>query len=263
MRLHRFLLSPAATTLACLLLLVSAATTPVNAQDATAPTAAVAPTADTTPAAPAARIDGTGLGWMTLGEADFTNVNCDPNTWSFPNGEIHCTGSPVGVMRTKKEYRNLELVVEWRHLKPAGNSGVFLWASEKNLASLKRGGLPEGIEVQILDHGYSENYKKQTGKEPDWFTTNGDVFPTGAARMTPFPPVAPNGSRSFPRKNLSKGSPEWNHYYIRAVNGEVRLWVNGEEVSGGTGCTPASGFLCLESEGSLIEFRNLRIRELP
>jgi hypothetical protein len=218
---------------------------------------------DSSPA-PAARIDGTGLGWVAPGEADFTNVNCDPDTWSFPNGEIHCTGSPVGVIRTKKEYRNLELVVEWRHLKPAGNSGVFLWASEKNLASLKRGGLPEGIEVQILDHGYSENYKKQTGKEPDWFTTNGDVFPTGAARMTPFPPVAPNGSsRSFPRKNLSKGSPEWNHYYIRAVNGEVRLWVNGEEVSGGTGCSPSNGFLCLESEGSPIQFRNLRIRELP
>ncbi|MEY3173354.1 MAG: hypothetical protein RLZZ436_1268 [Planctomycetota bacterium] len=236
---------------------------PAIAQDAAsgaAPTPAPAPAAAATPAA---RIDGTGLGWVTLGEADFTNVNCDPDTWSFPNGEIHCTGSPVGVMRTKKEYRNLELVVEWRHLKPAGNSGVFLWASEKNLAALKRGGLPEGIEVQILDHGYSENYKKQTGKEPDWFTTNGDVFPTGAARMTPFPPVAPNSSRSFPRKNLSLGSPQWNHYYIRAVNGEVRLWVNGEEVSGGTGCAPASGFLCLESEGSPIEFRNLRIRELP
>ncbi|MFM7835194.1 MAG: hypothetical protein ACKPJD_25650, partial [Planctomycetaceae bacterium] len=26
-------------------------------------------------------------------------------------------------MRTVREYRNLELVVEWRHLKPAGNSG--------------------------------------------------------------------------------------------------------------------------------------------
>ncbi len=56
---------------------------------------------------------------------------------------------------------------------------------------------------------------------------------------------------------------EWNHYYIRAINGEVRLWVNGEEVSGGTACDPAQGFLCLESEGSPINFRKLRIRELP
>ena len=42
------------------------------------------------------------------------------------------------------------------------------------------------------------------------------------------PPVMP----SFPRKNLTKGMGEWNHYYIRAINGEIRLWVNGEEVSG-------------------------------
>ncbi|WP_343123375.1 DUF1080 domain-containing protein [Verrucomicrobium sp. BvORR106] len=69
--------------------------------------------------------------------------------------------------------------------------------------------------------------------------------------------------RSFPRKNLSKGVNEWNHYYVRAINGEVRLWVNGEEVSGGTKIQPATGYLCLESEGSPVEFRNLRIRELP
>jgi hypothetical protein len=81
--------------------------------------------------------------------------------------------------------------------------------------------------------------------------------------MKPFPPVAPDGKRSFPTARHSRGTPEWNHYYIRAIDGEVRLWVNGHEVSGGSGCTPASGFLCLESEGAPVEFRRLRIRELP
>ena len=50
---------------------------------------------------------------------------------------------------------------------------------------------------------------------------------------------------------------------VRAINGEVRLWVNGEEVTGGTNCEPRTGYLCLESEGSPVEFRGLRIRELP
>ena len=222
------------------------------------------PVADvTTTTAPAAKIDGIGPDWKALGKDDFVNVNCNEDTWSFSNGEIHCTGSPVGVMRTTHELTNFELVVEWRHLKAAGNSGVFLWATEASLSALKPGGLPAGIEVQVLDHGYTDAYRKQTGKEPDWFTTNGDVFPTGIAKMKPFAPVAPDGSRSFPRKNLSRGVGEWNHYYVRAINGEVRLWVNGEEVSGGTNCQPAKGFLCLESEGSPIEFRGLRLRELP
>ena len=65
------------------------------------------------------------------------------------------------------------------------------------------------------------------------------------------------------KKNTTKGSPEWNHYYIKAVDGEVRLSVNGEEVSGGKGAEPKTGFLCLESEGSPVEFKEIRIRELP
>ncbi len=93
----------------------------------------------------------------------------------------------------------------------------------------------------MLDHGYAEQYEKQTGKKADWFTTHGDVFPVGTSKMKPFPPTSPNGSRSFPSKRLSKGVDEWNHYYVRCINGEVRLWVNGEEVSGGTGCEPRRG----------------------
>ena len=132
------------------------------------------------------------------------------------------------------------------------------------MTGLKPNALPPGgIEVQVLDHGYAEQYEKQTGKKPDWFTTNGDVFPVGKSDMKPFPPAAPDGKRSFPTKNLSNGVGQWNHYYVRAINGEVRLWVNGEEVSGGTNCDPKTGFLCLESEGSPIEFKGLRIRELP
>ena len=122
----------------------------------------------------------------------------------------------------------------------------------------------------IISGGFSTAYRqvlpefeKSTGKKADWFTCHGDVFPVGKTKMKPFPPISPDGSRSFPRLQRSKGINEWNHYYVRGINGEIRLWVNGVEVSGGSGCNPASGYLCLESEGSPVEFRNLRIRELP
>ena len=212
---------------------------------------------------PKALIDGTGPGWKPLGPDDFANVNCDKDTWTWKDGILLCTGKPVGVYRTKKQYNNFEMVLEWRHEKSAGNSGVFVWTPEDSLKDLKPGRLPSGVEVQILDHGYATNYEKNTKKKPDWFTTHGDVFAVGKTKMKPFPPLSPNGSRSFPRKNLSKPAGEWNHYYIRGINGEVRLWVNGEEVSGGTNVEPRTGYLCLESEGSPITFKNISIRELP
>jgi hypothetical protein len=219
---------------------------------------------DEPPDLPKAYIDGIGTGWKAMGENDFANVNCDTSTWTWKGDLVHGTGEPVGVIRSRKPVTNFELVAQWRHLRSGGNSGVFVWASEKALEGIKPGTLPRGgIEVQVLDHGYKQQFEKQTGRAADWFTTDGDVFPVGSSKMTPFPPTSPDGSRSFPSKRLSKGVGQWNHYYVRCINGEVRLWVNGEEVSGGTNCEPRSGYLCLESEGSPVEFRQLKIRELP
>lgn len=216
------------------------------------------------PPTPRAAIDGTEPGWKALGALDFARVNCDDDTWTFgDDGVIHCTGQPVGVIRSVEPYKNLELVVEWRHLKPAGNSGVFLWTPTESLAGLKPGGLPHGIEVQVLDLAYKDEYEKSAGKKADWFTCHGDVFSVGASTMKPFPPISPDGRRSFPRQERVRAVGQWNHYYVRAVNGEVRLWVNGVEVAGGSDCHPAEGYLCLESEGSPVEFRGLKVRRLP
>jgi len=224
----------------------------------------LAASADRPAEQPKAFIDGTGSGWKPLNFDDFVNVNGDKDTWTGEDGDIHCTGTPTGVCRTKTMFTNFELVAQWRHNKSGGNSGIFVWVPEDALKELKPGKLPSaGIEVQILDHGYAEQYEKRTKKKAESFTTHGDVFPVGKAKMKPFAPTSPNGSRSFPRKNLSKGVGEWNHYYVRAINGEIRLWVNGEEVSGGNHIEPRSGHLCLESEGSPIDFKNIRIRELP
>jgi hypothetical protein len=203
-------------------------------------------------------------GWVALSKTDFTDVNCGPDTWQWKDdGTLHCTGTPVGVLRTTKEYKNFEMSLHWSHLKDAGNSGVFVWAPKDALDKLTKPGLPDaGIEVQVLDLGYTAHYEKSSGKKGDWFTCHGDVFAVGRSKMKPFPPLSPDGNRSFPSKNLSKGVGEWNHYLIRAIDGTIKLWVNGEQVSGGENCQPSSGFLCLESEGSPIDFKDIKIREI-
>lgn len=209
-------------------------------------------------------IDGTGPGWAPLGAADFSRVNDDEDTWTWRDGILYCTGLPIGVMRSTATYTNFELMLEWRHMKSGGNSGVFLWVNDASLEGIEPGQLPRGgIEVQILDHGYHALYEARTGKAGTFFSTDGDVFAVKTSAMEPFPPLSPNGSRSFPLHDRTRGVGEWNHYYVRAINGEVRLWINGVEVSGGTECMPREGYFCLESEGSPVEFRKLRIRELP
>ena len=209
-----------------------------------------------------AKVTGEEPGWVAVGLSDFQNANCKEDTWSENEGLIQCNGNCVGVIRSKESYTNFEMIVEWRHLKHAGNSGIFVWSPLESIDALKDNQLPSGIEVQVLDLGYKEQYEKG-GNKADWFTCHGDVFPVGASNMSPYEPMAPNGKRRFPTAEHSKGINEWNHYYIRAINGEVRLWVNGHEVSGGSQCQPATGYIALESEGAPIDFRNLKIRVLP
>ncbi|MBL8748779.1 MAG: DUF1080 domain-containing protein [Planctomycetes bacterium] len=220
----------------------------------------------------------TGEGWRVLSLGDFVDVNGEPDTWTEHDGVIRCTGKPLGGARSRERYTNFELVFEWSHHEFGGNSGLFVWCPDSAFTDLPRGQLPRsGIEVQVLDLGYEEQWRRDKGKRSDWFTSHGDVFPVGTSTMTPFTPQitytatdgeaftvgTPRSQRCFPTRRLVKPAGEWNHYYVRAVNGEVRLWVNGEEVSGGTACTPASGFLALEAEGAMVEFRNLRLRRLP
>lgn len=184
--------------------------------------------------------------------AGWVNANCAPETWSVTNGMIHCTGHPTGAMRTERQYENFILEVEWHFLVSGGNSGVFIWGTP-----IAAPGVPflRGIEVQVLDHGFNIPGKNE------WYTTHGDVFPIHGAHMKPF--GRHNGDRSFPSEERSKGFPEWNHYRIVCTNGTIRLSVNGKEVSGGEDCNYRKGYLALESEGAPVEFRNIRIKELP
>ena len=60
-----------------------------------------------------------------------------------------------------------------------------------------------------------------------------------------------------------QGQGEWSVYGVVCVDGVVKLSVNGKFVNGIRGVQYKKGYLCLESEGAEIHFRNLKIMELP
>ena len=176
-------------------------------------------------------------------------VNTAPSTWSVVDGMLHCSGKPTGELRTERMYQNFILELEWRHLHPGGNAGVFVWADD-----LTARGVPfhRSVEVQVLDHAYGNTRH---------YTTHGDIFPIHGASMTPV--NGRGGSRAFPVELRSNPSPEWNHYRITCFEGAITLAVNGKVVTRGYDSSPRRGYICLESEGGVVDYRNITIQELP
>ncbi|MEM7167789.1 MAG: family 16 glycoside hydrolase, partial [Planctomycetota bacterium] len=175
------------------------------------------------------------------------NVNCAPSTWKVRDGMIVCSGIPTGVLRTEQQYENFILELEYRHLQPGGNAGLFVWSDP---VTARGQPFTRSVEVQVLD-----------GVEGGWYTSQGDIFPIHGATMVPR-----NGrgaSRAFPTEPRAERSPLWNHYRVVCNDGQISLAVNGKVVTRGDRCAPRKGYICLESEGSEVHFRNLRLRPLP
>lgn len=176
-------------------------------------------------------------------------VNTPPDTWKVEDKMLICSGKPIGELRTDRMYQNFILEVEWRHMVPKGNAGIFVWADD-----ITSKGVPfhRSIEVQVLENAYGNTQSH---------TTHGDIFPIHGATMKPI--NGRGGSRAFPTEERSRPSPEWNHYRIHCQDGRIALSVNGKQVTEGQECNPRKGYICIESEGGVVHYRNLRIRELP
>jgi hypothetical protein len=187
----------------------------------------------------------------------WVNVNTAPDTWSVRDGMLICTGKPIGVMRTEKQYENFLLHVEWRHMEPGGNSGVFGW-STGTVPEGRR--LPKGLEVQMLELDWVNRNKLKDGSLPPIAYVHGELFGAGGLKATP---DNPRGERSKSIENRCKGRGEWNVYDVVFVDGVVKLSVNGKFVNGVSHSSVKKGYLCLESEGAEIHFRNIKIMELP
>jgi hypothetical protein len=186
----------------------------------------------------------------------WVNVNTDKDTWSVRDGILVCSGQPIGVMRSDKQYENFILHIEWQHKEPGGNSGVFVWS---NAVPGEKNRLPNGVEVQMLELDWV-NLHKIKGETPPLAYVHGELFGVGGVETVP---DNPRGPRSKSIENRAKGRGEWNTYDVVAVDGVIKLAVNGKFVNGISRSSQKKGYLCLESEGAEIHFRNIRIMELP
>ncbi len=185
------------------------------------------------------------------------NVNTVKKGWTVnDDGILVNLGLPIGVVRSEKQYENFILHVEWMHMEPGGNSGVFAWSGAKPPADSP---LPDGVEIQMLELDWVNINAKDGVKQPIAYV-HGEVWGVGGVVTVP---DNPRGERSKSIENRAKGKGIWNTYDVVAVDGVIKLSVNGKFVNGISKSTQKKGYFCLESEGAEIHFRNFKIIELP
>jgi hypothetical protein len=168
----------------------------------------------------------------------------DPaSVWSVEDGVLVCRGKPSGVIRTREDYRNYELTVEWRW--PAGtqggNSGALVHCSTPRQLGI----WPKSIEVQLA-----------AGNA-------GDFWVIGETIEVPAERTPKTGRRIL---NLTDGSEkpagEWNSMRILCQGGAITVWVNDDLVNEGANCSATQGAICLQSEGTEIHFRKVELKPL-
>jgi len=168
----------------------------------------------------------------------FLRDNGDPaKTWSVADGLLRCTGNPAGYVRTRVDYADYRLHVEWRWVDKPGNNGVLVHMSEPDKV------WPRSIECQL--------YRENAG---DFFVIEGTEFKEHKGKK---------GRRVLKRHDSTENPHgEWNCYDIVCRGNSIRCFVNGVLQNVATEANVSSGKICLQSEGAAIEYRNVYIEPL-
>jgi len=175
----------------------------------------------------------------------------DPtNIWSVRDGVIHVAGGgrANGVMRTREDYTDYELVFAWRWSGTPGNSGLLIHCSAPRETNV----WPRSLEVQLM-HGQA-----------------GEFIHLGETITTTPEQVPPPDHRPWQARRRLRLGPDaenvpgaWNQMRVRAVGGTVEVYVNGTLVNRGWAGSARSGAIAWQAEKADIEFRDIRLRLLP
>ncbi len=152
------------------------------------------------------------------------------------DGVIEIKGDPFGYMRTKDMYSDYLLHVEWRWPLEATNSGVFIHAQMPDTI------WPKCYECQL-----------QAGNAGDFICANGSDMNERVDKTV----------RKIKKAGASSEKPvgEWNTMEVICKGNTIEVYVNGDLKNKGTGLTISKGYICLQSEGKLVEFRNVWLRQ--
>ncbi len=197
--------------------------------------------------------DGKSLdGWFVdVPEAD-GNPEIEPS-FIVRDGKLVSKGTPRGHLITHKSYKDYRLVVEYRFAAKPGNCGILVHTDSERLRALYNM-FPASLEVQM-----------QNGSAGDFWCIHENISVPNMAERRKGPPENYGGKQGQSRhiRNLTDGSEnkpgEWNTMVIEALGDKIRVWVNGDLVNDGFGCTASEGQISLQAEGSEVEVRKMEL----
>lgn len=164
--------------------------------------------------------------------------------WSITEeGILRCTGTPLGFLATRETYRNFKMEFSWRWPEFPKNSGFFLRIQNDQP-------IPKCIEIQ-LQHGSAGAIMGLGGMKIEGEgveTFEHDTIGT-IHRL----------QRKQGRENRPK---EWNTMTVRVEDGSIRVTLNGVEANACTGADITPGPIGFQSEGGVIEFKDIRFTPL-
>jgi hypothetical protein len=157
--------------------------------------------------------------------------------FTVQDGVIHIKGDPFGYMRTRESYSDYKLNVEWRYPGEASNSGVFIHGQKPDTIWLKC------VECQL-----------KAGSAGDFVCMNGtDMNERTDKTNRMVKKLAPSSE---------KPTGEWNTLEVICKTNTIEVFVNGVLQNKGTNVNVSKGFICLQSEGKDVEFRNVYLTKL-
>jgi hypothetical protein len=164
-------------------------------------------------------------------------------TWSITNGVIHCTGKPIGYLRTQRSYSNYVLTVEWRFLKiapKADNSGVLVHMQ-----------LPDKVWPQCVQN------QGKSGRQ-------GDLFVMAGAECKEHLALGKDANTPVPLRGEAneKAIGEWNTNVTVCAGNNIKAIINGKLLNEITECSISSGFIGIQSEGGDIEIQKMFVEPL-
>ncbi len=160
------------------------------------------------------------------------------------NGVIETPGVPTGYLRTKAEYENYRLHVEWRYPETPTNSGVFLHTigPDKIWPAHYQCQLKHLFAGDFIVHGVG---------------VSAEIRDTAYISTPEVKPIAPKAQPSSEKK-----AGEWNSFDIVCKGNTIEVKVNGVLQNTATNCSLTKGGIGFQAEGSKIQFRNIWIQNL-